>query len=137
MDSLLLQQDVWDLCLDASGNIALASTPYAESQDVASAIKTFLGEVWFNKAIGVPYFQGILGKPLAAAFVKSKLVAAALTVPGVAAAVAYLDRLGPTRELVGQVQFTLASGQTGAVGFGAGSTFLLGGSILGGPDVLG
>ena len=40
--TLLLDQTEWDLVLDASGNIALASPPYALAQDVASAVRTFL-----------------------------------------------------------------------------------------------
>ncbi len=39
--TLLLDTDEWDLVLDANGDIALADEPYAISQDVASAIRTF------------------------------------------------------------------------------------------------
>jgi len=70
MDTLLLDLDNWDLTVDAAGNWAVASPPYAIAQDVASAIKTFqlqagpndpvLGECWYDntrKSIGV-------GKPV-------------------------------------------------------------------------
>ena len=36
-NTLLLDRTVWDLLLDGSGNIAIATEPYATAQDVASA----------------------------------------------------------------------------------------------------
>ena len=110
--TLLLDQTTWDLCKDASGNIALASPPYALSQDVGSAIKLFLGELWYETDKGVPYFQATLGKNQSIAAFKAQMVAAALTVNGVANAVCYIS--GVTgRKIQGQVQFTDTSGQTG------------------------
>jgi hypothetical protein len=38
MSSLLLDIDVWDLVLDANGDIALAQPPYSLAQDVACAV---------------------------------------------------------------------------------------------------
>jgi hypothetical protein len=61
--TLLLDTATWDLVLDVKGNIAIASEPYSLAQDAASAIKTFLGEVWYDTTQGVPYFEQILGKP--------------------------------------------------------------------------
>ena len=57
MKTLLLDRTVWDLVLDTSGNIALASNPYAIAQDVASAVKLFLGECWYDTTKGIPYFD--------------------------------------------------------------------------------
>ncbi len=42
--TLLLDQVTWDLAVDTSGNIAVASDPYSQAQDAASSIKTFAGE---------------------------------------------------------------------------------------------
>ena len=42
--TLLLDLNAWDLVLDSSGNIALASEPYSVVQDVASALRTFAGD---------------------------------------------------------------------------------------------
>lgn len=103
--TMLLDQKLWDLVADASGNWAVASEPYSISQDVCSAIRTFLGECWFNTAIGVPYFQQILGQFPTAQFIKSQLVAAALTVPDVTSATCFLSSL-VGRAMTGQVQFT-------------------------------
>ena len=52
--TLALELQDWDLCVDTSGNIALATEPYAIAQDVASACKTFLGECWYDTTYGIP-----------------------------------------------------------------------------------
>lgn len=118
MDTLLLDQTTWDLCLDADGNIAVASAPYALAQDVASACKTFLGEVWYDTLDGVPYLQDILGKFPTLSVVKADLVAAALTVPGVFSPVVFITSFNfSTRQVIGQVQFTDTNGNVQVVGF--------------------
>ncbi len=116
MDTLLLETDVWDLCLDAARNIALASAPYAVAQDVASACRLFLGELWYNTTQGVPYLQQILGKTPPITVLQEYLVQAAVTVPTVLKAtcvVTSFDRT--TRTVQGQVQFTTTTGQTGSI----------------------
>jgi len=62
MNTLLLDTDKWDLVLDVSGNIAVASDPYSVAQDGASALKLVSGELWYDTTRGVPYFQRIFGK---------------------------------------------------------------------------
>ena len=62
MKTLLLDRTQWDLVQDANGNIALATEPYARAQDVASACRLFRGELWYDTAAGIPYFEDILGK---------------------------------------------------------------------------
>jgi hypothetical protein len=86
MNTLLLDQTTWDLCLDANGNVAMASDPYAIAQDVASAVRTFLGECWFDTTLGVPYFEEVLGHWPSLQLVKSLIEAVALKVPEVTAA---------------------------------------------------
>ena len=83
MDTLLLDRDLWDLCLDSNGNIAVAEEPYAIAQDVASAVKTFQGEVFYDTTIGVPYFGQVLDQFPPIALFKSLVEQAALTVPEV------------------------------------------------------
>lgn len=116
MDTLLLELDNWDLCIDASRNIALAKPPYALAQDVASAIKTFLGEVFYDTTMGVPYFAKILGKTPPVGVFQEYMIQAALTVPGVVAATCVVSSF-EGRTVTGQVQFTDTSGTTGTVGF--------------------
>ena len=46
MNTLYLDPQSWDLALDVAGNIALAKDPYAKAQDVASAARLFVGELY-------------------------------------------------------------------------------------------
>ena len=116
MDTLYLSPAIGDLCLDSNGNIAVATGEYAIAQDVSSAIKTVLGEVFYNTTLGVPYFQQILGKRPPLSLVKAQLVAAALTVPGVVFAVCYIETV-KAGACSGQVQFKTSTGQTQTVAF--------------------
>lgn len=110
MQTLLLDRTRWDLVLDVYGNIAVASDPYSVAQDAASAIKLFLGELWYDTTQGVPYFQQILGQWPPLQLIKSQLQAAALTVPEVTAAVVTIQSF-TGRAISGQVQVTTATGQ--------------------------
>lgn len=111
MNTLLLDQTAWDLVLDASGNIAMASPPYALAQDVASAVRTFLGEVYYNTTLGVQYFADAPAALLAQAISNQ-----ALTVPGVVSAQTIVSFKNGV--LSGQVIFTGDSGETTEVSFG-------------------
>lgn len=116
MNTLLLDRTTWDLCKDASGNIAMASDPYALAQDVASAVRTFLGECWYDTTKGVPYWSDILGHQPPLQLVKKDIVAAAMTVSGVASARCFITGLSG-RTLTGQVQGTTLSGQPFSINF--------------------
>src|SRR5580698_7205548 len=108
MQTLLLDVLRWDVILDADGNIAVALDPYAPAQDVASACRTFQGEVYYDTTLGIPYIGQILGQEPSIAFVKAQLEAAAATVPGVSNPVAFITSL-KNRQLGGQIQFIDAS----------------------------
>ena len=116
MKTLLLDLAEWDLCLDASGNIAVASEPYALAQDVASAIKTFQGELYFDTAQGIPYFSQILGARPSLQLIKAHMERAALTVPGVVTATCFFSSF-EGRKLSGQVQITDNTGMVSNVNF--------------------
>ena len=123
MQTLLLDVAVWDLVLDVNGNIAVASPPYAPAQDAASAMRLFLGELWYDTTQGVPYWSEIIGQAPPVALLKAKLTTAALTVPDVAAIVAaggqvacYITAIAG-RKVSGQVQITTSSGNTTAAAF--------------------
>lgn len=104
-----LETGGWDLTLDSNGNIAIAIGASAIAQDVASACRTVLGEVWYDVTFGVPYFQEILGQLPPFAFLKQKLIAVGMTVPGVASISCFLT--GPVgRSVGGQMQITSADG---------------------------
>ena len=109
MDTLLLDQTLWDFVKDASGNIAMATKPYALAQDVSSAARLFSGELWYDTSQGIPYFDSILGVSPPTEFLKAQAVKAALTVPEVveanAVTLSFIDG-----NLSGQIQFSDKSG---------------------------
>lgn len=110
MKTLLLDTLAWDLVLDASGNIACATAPYQVAQDVASAIRLFKGECWYDTARGIPHFQDILGQWPPLELVKAYVERTAKTVPGVDSATCVFVSL-EDRELRGRVAITTAAGQ--------------------------
>src|SRR4051794_34940942 len=114
--TLLLDAMKWDLCLDVSGNIAVATEPYARAQDAASSIRTFAGEVYYDTARGMPYWAQILGQSPPASLLKAKVEQNALLVPGVVQARAYLTGYA-NRRVTGQVQIRDTAGQISAAGF--------------------
>ena len=116
MNTLLLDPVSWDLLVDASGNIAVATDPYSQAQDAASAIKLFSGELYYDTTQGVPYWNEILGQAPPLGYMKSKWEFAALTVPDVATAKCYISSF-VDRKIGGQVQITNMAGQTAAAGF--------------------
>ena len=116
MKTLLLDRDAWDLVLDANGNIAMAGAPYSIAQDVASAIRTFLGECWYDGAQGLPYWLDILGHYPPLQYVRQKITDAAMSIPNVAEVkVLFVDFTG--RALTGQVQIIDKQGKESGVSF--------------------
>jgi hypothetical protein len=118
-NTILLDVTTWDYTVDAAGNWAMASEPYALAQDVSSAIRLIQGELWYDDSQGIPYFQKILRQPLTLAEFQDFMVNAALTVPNVVSATCVVESYSATtRAIVGQVQFTDANDNTGAISLG-------------------
>lgn len=107
--TLLLDRTVWDLAVDAAGNIALATEPYSVIQDVASACRLFQGELWYGGTDGIFYFEQVLGRYQPIQLLKDQLSRAALAVPGVLSVVVYLTAV-VGRAISGQVQVTTGTG---------------------------
>lgn len=117
MNTLLLDTVTWDLCVDSNRNIAMATEPYSLAQDVASASRLFIGELWYDNTQGVPYWASILGKMPPASYLKAKYIQAAMTVPDIVTAQMYVSSFGQeaaelSRLLTGQIQITGPGGQT-------------------------
>lgn len=111
MKTLLLDRTLWDVVLDSAGNIAVAAEPYAIAQDVASATRLFRGELWYDTAPGVPYFEQILGHSPPLGLLKSELIKAARTVPLVDTVKVFVSA-AQGREIIGQIQVTDTGGTT-------------------------
>ncbi len=114
--TLLLDTATWDLTVDASGNIAVAAPPYAIAQDVATAIRVFLGECYYDTTLGIPYFTQFLGQPPNFGALKAAIQAVALGVPAVVSATCFITGFS-ARAITGQVQVTDKAGVTTAVEF--------------------
>ena len=116
MNTLYLDPTSWDVALDSSRDIAMASKPYSLAQDAASAIRTFIGECYYDTTQGIDYFGSALGKMPPLQTVKAQLVSAALTVPGIVAAQVFFSSFS-ARSLSGQVQITDTNGVITAASF--------------------
>jgi hypothetical protein len=116
MNTLMLTSN-WDLTADASKNIAMATNGYAIAQDVASAIRTVLGELWYDTEQGVPYFTNILGQRVSLSLIRNYFNKAALMVPGVVKAQTTLNPLTSNRTLTGSVKVIDTNGQALSVTF--------------------
>jgi hypothetical protein len=110
--TLLLDRTAWDLVTDARGNIAMASEPYSQTQDAASAVRVFQGEAYYDGTLGLPYFDQILGRVQPVQIFKQGAIEAALTVPGVTSAEVFLTSFNH-RTLAGQLQIKTANGVLG------------------------
>jgi hypothetical protein len=115
-NTLLLDQTAWDLVMDANGNIAMAAPPYAIAQDVATAVRTFVGDLYYAQDDGIPYFEKILGVSPPASLVLELINNMALSVSGVVTSQTTVTSF-TERELTGYIEFTDESGQTTVVNF--------------------
>ena len=114
--TISLDYSTWDLTVDAFGNIATTPPPYALEQDVASAVRLFLGELWWDTTQGIPYFQKVLGHLPPAALLNGYIARAALTVPGVVQAQGTIIEFSG-RAIRGQVNFIDENGVKNNVSF--------------------
>lgn len=127
-DTILLDLTTWDYVVDAAGNWAKASPPYALAQDVSSACRLIKGELWYDTSQGIRYLNlnggkggpnnnsNVLGQTPPLSVLQEYFVQAAKTVPGVVKAVAVIQSFdAANRQVIGQVQFTDVNGNTGTV----------------------
>lgn len=111
MATLYLDPESWDLTLDASRSIALATYPYEQAQTVANACRLWRGEAPFNTDRGIPYETEILGKQPPQRILSGWYETEAVSVgssPSVTSAIAVLQYAD--RALTGQIQCTLDDG---------------------------
>jgi hypothetical protein len=114
--SMLLDQTAWDCVLDINGNWAVANAPYSIAQDVASAVRTFIGECWYDTSQGIPYWTNILGFRPPLSYFRQQIINAAMSVPNVVSAKVTFDGFSG-RQLTGQVQIIDTDGAAANVSF--------------------
>ncbi|MDR1311581.1 MAG: hypothetical protein LBK01_06900 [Burkholderiaceae bacterium] len=105
MKSLALDRSAWDLVLDASGNIAVVTEPYAVAQDVACACRLFNNELWYDKNKGIPYDSEIVGHRPPVNLLIRHMESAARAVPLVAEAKVVISG-DASRKVAGSIEIT-------------------------------
>lgn len=123
LDTLALTID-WDLDLDDQGNLASvgdATTRDVQTgpgmrlaQDVATRLRAWRGEVWFDMTQGIDYLR-YLGLAPAVVQLRADYQSEALLVPLCATALADLDLTRPTRQVGGTIFLSDLDGYTAQV----------------------
>lgn len=115
MRTLFLLPSTWDLTLDVQGNIATATSTYQRAQDIASACRVFIKDMYYQQNEGIPYLESIMGRnsyPIG--LYQSELHRAAMSVEGVVSANIKLNQLSD-RNLTGMIEFTDIENNTATV----------------------
>ncbi|WP_433977535.1 hypothetical protein [Erwinia sp. E_sp_B01_9] len=115
--SFQLDTDEWDIRLDSSGNMAIASNPYAVSQDVACSCSTFLGEAWYDTTLGIPYYERILGHWPGTQLINTKMATEAKKLPYVQSAFCTTTVGKNTRAVSGVMTITDANKNQSTIQF--------------------
>jgi hypothetical protein len=115
MNSLLLDVNTWDLTLNEFNNIAVAKGAYAMAQNVACAVRLFLGEQYYQTDTGIPY-NNILGKAVPLSYLQGLIEKQALTVVGVVSARCIIDDFS-SRKITGRILFTDLEGAENGISF--------------------
>lgn len=116
MRTLFLDPRTWDLAVDTSGNLAIATNEYQQAQDIATSCRVFLGDDYYSKNDGIPYLESIMGQssyPLA--LYQRNLHDRSLLVNGIVSVDVKFDMLRD-RALEGRIIFTNDEGFQGTVG---------------------
>lgn len=115
MKTLFLLPDTWDLTLDVSGNLAIASEQYETAQSVANKCRVFMKDLYYSQNEGIPYLEDILGKNrYSLSLYRQNLEEAALSVPNVVTATAELSTAND-RVVIGRILFTDNKGNKGSI----------------------
>ena len=124
MNTIFLHPDTWDITLDTSGNIAVATEPYQQAQDISSSCRVFKvqkadgtisGDDYYKQQDGIPILE-IMGRssyPLA--LYQRNLHDRAMLVNGIVSIDVKLQQL-KDRVLSGAIIFTNEDNIQGTVG---------------------
>ena len=116
MNTIFLHPDTWDITLDTSGNIAVATESYQQAQDISSSCRVFLKDDYYKQSDGIPYLEEIMGRssyPLA--LYQRNLHDRAMLVNGIVSIDVKLQQL-KDRVLSGAIIFTNEDNLQGTVG---------------------
>lgn len=103
--TLYLEPNTWDLALDNDGNIAIATQTYQQAQDICSACRTMIKDMYYQQSEGIPYLEKILGQhTYSLSLYRQQLHDCAMLVDGVISA--NVDLILEGRKLSGTIKFT-------------------------------
>ena len=108
--------DPWDLALDGNGNMLMLAGAVALAQDVACAISTFYGEVYYDTTVGVPYLSQIFSQPYAPSIAAQLIKSSAMAVPNVFSVQVLINNF-VNRKVNGTVNFIDVNGAANGVSF--------------------
>lgn len=103
--TLYLDPDTWDLELDDTGNIRVATESYAVAQNVASATRAFTNDMYFQLDRGVPHFETDISNPISTGVLTSRLNRCARAVDGVLTAETTITSF-ENRVIEGEIRLT-------------------------------
>lgn len=105
----------WDLQLDANGNILMARSTAAITQNVCNEGRLFVNDAYFRFEDGINWFSDQLARPVQEAITVENLREAALSVPGVVSvdSIDLYELDGSTRTLHGVIELTTEGGSYG------------------------
>ena len=106
-----LLNDKWDICLAASGDIAVTDGLYCDAQNIANAIRLFTNDAYFNKDKGIPHFAIDLGVRPSTAVVRSRFRQAAIGVENIADANVTITGITDNRVLEGYIDAITDEGE--------------------------
>lgn len=103
MFSIKLDENNWDLDLDASGNLAAVDEPERLAQDVATTCLLWRGESFWDAEFGVPWKAILGGSGYSLSLVEGYIKETAETVEGVETADVTLTQNRGDRTVKGQI----------------------------------
>ena len=107
--------DNWDITLNGIGRIEVTTGAYAIAQEVATKVRAFYHDMFFNWEQGIPHFVDELGVAPNFTLIRSRIRERALEVDGVEDVEIELDESSVTnrnRALTGDIKLTLTDGTT-------------------------
>lgn len=103
MISLKLIKDSWDIQLDENGLLLVADADYSIAQNVATAVRLFTNDAYFDTRSGIPHFQITYIRNPNLSVIRSRIKATAEAVVGVASATVILNPLTEAGTLSGVI----------------------------------
>lgn len=111
----LFLTDNWDIALNDNGGLSTAEDAYAVAQNVASAVRLFTNDAYFDTDAGIPHFEVTFKRNPDVSIIRSRIKTAAEAVAGVRSARVELRQVSSACVLQGTIFLTLTNGENAEV----------------------